>query len=310
MARFRQDYGATGTVFNVHQMAVLDDLGMHAAAATHLPQTVTILATCINRDAQREAVVDFLEDRLATCDCRRPALIVMHGCDAELHRAFVLRWERLDLPDLLPPGETCDPIGRVRWPESSSRLDSILRSLNEPFRLRRLAPRAELEAKLRELPHSICFSHHVDAARWDDGTAQLIELWIDFVRNDWPELPPGRLAVAFLCIELSAEASAASASAAARDYVQMLGRRFVSDPCLLITSELQPIRPTHVGDWVAEARRYLRDEWDETVIVDAPRRLFATGQQARPLAELFHDLLDLLREAYRPVRGARPIFTD
>ena len=308
MATFRQDYRATETVYNVHQMAVLDDLGLHAAAATHLPQKVTIVATLINRDPQYEALIGFLEERLASTECRRPALIVMQGRDAELHRAFVLRCEQLDLPELLGSGETCDPIGRVRWPESSSRLDSILRSLNEPFRLRRLAPRAELEAKLRELPQSVCFSHHVDAARWDEGTARLIDQWIDFVRNDWPELPPGRLAVAFLCIELPAEASVASA--AARDYVQALSRRYAADPCVLITSELQPIRPKHIGDWIADARRHLGDEWDETVIVDAPRRLFAEGQQARPLAELFHDLLELLREAYRPVRGVRPIFKE
>lgn len=308
MSIFGQDYGPTERVYNVHQMAVLDEFGMHAAAATHLPPKVTIVATLINRDPQYEALIEFLVHRLSNPTCRHPALIVMHGCDAELHRAFVLRCERLDLPELLGPGEMCEPIGRVRWPECAQRLESILRSLNEPFRLRRLAPRAELEAKLRELPHSVCFSHHVDAARWDDGTAQLIDQWIAFVRNEWPELTPGRLAVAFLCIELPAQSSLPSDSA--RAYVAALAQRFRADPCVLITSELRPIRPKHVGDWVAEARRHLGDEWDETVIINAPHRLFPQGQPERPLAELFHDLLELLREAYRPVGGGRPIFTE
>ena len=309
MATFEQDYGPTRAVYNVNgNMAVLDDLGLHAAAATHLPPKVTIVATLIDRDPQYEALITFLQDRLVATECRRPVLIVMHGCDAELHRAFVLRCERLDLPELLGAGETCDPIGRVRWPESAPHLDSILRSLNEPFRLRRLAPRFELEVWLRELPQSICFSHHIDAARWDDATAHLVDQWIDFVRNDWPPLPPGRLAVAFLCIELPPAASFPSDKA--RAYVAALAQRLAADRCVLVTSELKPIRPKHVGDWIADARRHLGDELDDTVILDAQRRLFAPGQQERPLAELFHDLLELLREAYRPIRGMRPMFTE
>jgi hypothetical protein len=49
-------------------------------------------------------------------------------------------------------------------PPNRSRLESVLRSLNEPFHLPRRAGRTELEARLRTMLQSGYFSQHVDAS--------------------------------------------------------------------------------------------------------------------------------------------------
>jgi hypothetical protein len=308
MSGMTQDYTNTGTVINANQLYLADELGLSSTAARRLPPKVTLVATMIDRDPQYEPCIDFLQTRLANVACGRPSLIVLHGSDAELHRAFVLRCERLDLRELLGNAEVYIPFGRVKWPQGGSRLESVLRSLNPSFRLPRLAGRAELEAKFRGLAHSVCFSHHVDASGWEPATAELIETWIKYFREDWPDLPPGRLVVAFLCIELPREET--DAAKAARAYIEDLRQRFTSDPIVLITKELQPIRKNHVSDWIADFRQYFGDEWDEVTVVDAPMRLFSQGQESRPLGDLFRDLLQLLHEAYRPALGAQPIFLN
>lgn len=308
MGDITQDFTNTRNVFNIARLSVADDLGLSISAARHLPQKVTLVATLIDRDRQYEPCIEFLQARLDNRACGRPSLIVLYGSDAELHRAFVLRCERLYLPELLDNVEVYIPFGRVRWPQGGSKVESVLRWLNSSFHLPRLAGRTELEAKFRGLNHSVCFSHHVEASNWEPATAELIETWIKYFREDWPDLPPGRVVVAFLCIELpTVETQPAKA---ARAYIEDLRQRYTSDPIVLITNELQPIRKIHVADWIAEARHYFGDEWDEVAVVDAPMRLFSQGQESRPLGDVFRDLLQLLHEAYRPALGAQPIFAE
>ena len=165
----------------------------------------------------------------------------------------------------------------------------------------------EIEAKFRALTHSVCFSQHVEATTWEPATAELIETWIKYFREDWPDLPPGRLAVAFLCIELPIVET--QSAKAARAYIEDLRQRCASDPIVLITNELQPIRKIHVADWVAEAWQYFGNEWDEVVVVMRPCSVFQ-GQELRPLGDLFSDLLQLLDDAYRPALGTQPIFAE
>jgi hypothetical protein len=39
---------------------------------------------------------------------------------------------------------------------------------------------AAIEEKLANLPQSICFSHHVGAASWNEDEQQLVLGWVDY----------------------------------------------------------------------------------------------------------------------------------
>jgi hypothetical protein len=128
-------------------------------------------------------------------------------------------------------------------------------------------------------------------------------------REDWPELPPGRLVVAFLCIVLPGEET--KPAKAARSYIEDLRQHYpLSDPCVLVTEELQPIKRLDVADWIDYARKSLGDKFDYVTIFDAHMRLFPRGQESRPLYDVYQELFVLLHRAYRPARGEQPMFAE
>jgi len=299
--RLKKDFEATKTGIDANSLRTADCYGLSGTAARHLPREITLIATSIDRKLQYGSVMDFLEGRLASSG--RPSLIVLHGSAAESHYAFVSRCES-DIQEIL--SEPYIPFGRCDWPANGSRLESVLRSLNEPlFHLSRRAGRIELEARLQGLGHSGSFSHHVDASGWEARTAELIDSWIQYCREEWPELPRGRLLVAFLCIELPAKNT--KQAKAARSFIEGLRKRYrAPDPCLLITEELQPIRRMDVADWISYARKIYGDKFNDVAILDAPMWLFPDGRESRPLEEIYQELFELLHMAYRPA----PIFAE
>lgn len=214
---------ATNTI-DANLLRTADDCGLSSTAARYLPPEVTLIATSIDRKPQFGRLKEFLLDRLESPG--RPSLIVLHGRAAELHQTFVRRCDSEMHAWLDELNERYLSFGKCDWPPNGSRLESVLRSLNEPFHLPRRAGRVDLEAKLRGLAHSVCFSHYVDASVWEPTTAQLIETWTKYCREDWPVLPPGRLVVAFLCIVLpGAESKPAKA---ARSYIEDLRQHLPS----------------------------------------------------------------------------------
>jgi hypothetical protein len=296
MAQFNQDYDQPiGRVINVSQ-----ELGIYAPLASRLSEHLHLAATLINRSGQYDRVYEVVEQHLKGGMIERPLLFVLQGHMSDLHRAFVLRIERIELApggllDEIGEESAYESLGRCSWPAARDYL-AMLRSLGEPLGLRPRAAQQEIEAAVSSKAASIGFSHHVGCARWSDSDTELLESWLGYLHASWPRARQPRLCIAFLCVEYAVKPTARTRKLQA--LINELSKGHDGPSAVHVLDPFDQIDNIHVGDWVASITRKYPNDFSPELLLAAESRLFRNSRPLR-LADVYGQLFELMWEAYR-----------
>jgi hypothetical protein len=211
---------------------------------------------------------------------------------ADLHRAFVLRLERVDLTAeglLHELGEDSiyESLGRCSWPAGRDHV-ALLRSLTPPLRLRAGADQEEIEAAICSKAGSFSFSHHVNCARWSSSDTELLGSWLGYLQGSWPRAPRPRLCIGFLCVEYAPKPTERTRQLKA--HINELGERRNEPSVVHVLDPFDQIDNIHVGDWAASISQMYPNDFSPALLAAAETKLFPPGSRRVRLADIYAKL--------------------
>jgi hypothetical protein len=300
-----QNYRApVGQVFNAERIEIHSELGIPLGFGRGISLKTELVLTFIDRYPQFEELAERLDvqpDR-----ARRGALlVVLPGCNRDLHGGFVLRCACKEFLEHYTDDTSWTYLKRLRWPQGARDVGAVLRTVGEPMGLPLTADPGEIESRIFSSPNHLCFSHLVDGEDWEIDRGSLITKWVEYFAGENLRGRAQRLIIAFLCVQLATERT--SACRALETFLDGLRARH-ADPAqaVLVTSPLRQIRQKDLEEWLGVAARYLEDELFEARLLEMPSQLF---KDERSL---------YLRDVHAAVRGAlarsladrdRPVFS-
>lgn len=273
-----------------------------AAMTAVTPKLCANWAKLLNREDQEIEIAQHLDRMRQKSGRLDPVLVVIPGCASDCHEDFVDRVGWYDLrPYCALPPRSADP----GWRAQAADVFHLLHGLREQLDFLAARDIAALEDRLREVRQSICFSFRVDSADWRTNGA-LVRDWVDYFCHQWPA--PVRddiVVVSFLCVELPERCGGLArlldklgqwkpGSLAA--YLGQLKARSASEPRLLVTSRLGPIRRKQVTDWIGKVRPHLPDPDQVDKLRDRCRGLFPQPNASRPFADVHREIRTILDE--------------
>jgi len=288
-------------VFNVDGVInVNQELGVHVPLASRLPERLHLAATLINRSREHERVCEVIENHLRGGRVETPLVFVLQGHMADLHRAFVLRLERVDfapgrLLHELGEDSAYDAFGRRSWPTGGDHV-AMLHSLTEPLGVRDRAAQQEIEAAICSKADSFGFSHHVNCARWSSSDTELLRSWVGYLHRSWPRARQPRLCIAFLCVEYATKPT--NRTRRLKALITELSERRDGSSVVHVLDPFDQIDNIHVGDWAASITRKYRGDFSPEVLAAAETRLFPRGSRPVRLADIYRQLFEVMYEAY------------
>jgi hypothetical protein len=261
-------------------------------------------AKLLNREPQETAIVQRLEAMRRTSGRFEPLLVVIPGCASACHEHFLERvgWHEL--------GDFVRESGPARyeqlvWRPTANDIFILLYDLRDRLEtLSDVRDIATLEARLRQVSQSICFSFSITDWEWRANRA-LVRAWIDYFCRSWPRPAEGHLVVAFLCVDVPETCGTLSSwlarlrpwipgSLAA--YLENLKALSEREPRLLVTPPLEPIRRKHVIDWIGRIRPLLPEPEQVDELRDVCRELFPEPDAPRPFLEVHREILGILHD--------------
>jgi hypothetical protein len=293
-------HGPIRTVLNIDHFS--GELAGFLPAGTKLTPRAWLAATLVDRQPQFEAIVDRI-DAMALSSGGGKLLIVVPGIRPDVHQSLVLRCGLAHFSENYDQENGWAYLGRVAWPRGAEGVLPILRKLGEALVFPKNARnQAAIEDEFAKLRQSVCFSHYLDAAWWNESEQRLVLDWVDYVCNGWPAPAVGRFVVAFLCLD-----SGADDHDPFEDLIVELRRRNKAGApgSILVTKPLDLICATDVDDWVSEVGRYLKLPSVEATLLSATDELFSTPHQRLRFAEVYKGLYRRLAA----VLAHGPIFT-
>ena len=293
-------HGPISTVLTIENFS--GELAGFLPAGTKLTPRAWLAATLVDRQAQFEAIVDRI-DAMAESSGGGKLLIVVPGIRPDVHQSLVLRCGLAHFDENYDQKNGWAYLGRVAWPRGAEGVMPILRKLGEALVFpKNVRNQAAIEDEFKKLPKSVCFSHHVSAASWDEQERRLVLDWVDYVCNRWPTPAVGRFVVAFLCLD-----SGAQDEDPFEDLIVELRQKNRPGEIgsILVTKRLDLICATDVDDWVSEVGRYLRLPTLEATLLGAADDLFSGPDQRLRFAEVYKKLYAKLAQVLSP----GPIFT-
>jgi hypothetical protein len=279
------------------------DLGEFAGLltkGTRLTERALLAATLLNRSSQFEAIVDRIES-MVDKNGGGKLLIVLRGLRTDIHQSLVLRCGRAHFGENYDQKNGWSYLGRMTWPRGAPSVQSILRKLAQELAFPpAMRSQAAIEAQLKKLPKSICFSHYLEADWWTESDESLVLDWVDYVSDTWPEPPRGRLVIGFLCLN-----SGTIANDRFNNLLEGFRQRAVVGRPILLTEPLDLIAASDVDDWVSEVGRFLKLSVIEGPLLNVANEIFSPTYQRLRLADVYTPLLQRLASAL----PSSPIFT-
>lgn len=268
-----QNYHAPiNTVVN---MDVSGDFAGLLSTGLKLTPRAWLAPTLVNREPQVEAIVRRIDAIKKKNGCGK-LLIVVPGTRPDLHQGLVLRCGLAHFVEYYDQSGW-DYLGRVPWPRKARAVLPILKKIGEALSFPKDArDQPTIEDKFTRLPKSVCFSHYLDAAWWNEHEQGLVLDWVDYLCNAWPVPALGRFVVAFLCLD-----SGASDQEPFKDLITELNKRNQGGETgsILITERLDLVCSADVDDWVSEVGRYLKLPAVEAMLLNIADELFSVPGQ-------------------------------
>jgi hypothetical protein len=296
------DQNYHGPINNVVNIDFTGELAGFLPAGTKLTPRAWLAPTLVDREPQFQAIVDHI-DAMVASNGGGKLLIVVPGTRPDFHQSLVLRCGLAHFGEYYDQENGWAYLGRVAWPRGAESVLPILRKLGEALTFPKNARnQAAIEDEFKKLPQSVCFSHHLSAAGWNDDEQRLVLDWVDYVCNGWPAPAVGRLVVAFLCLD-----SGAHDHDPFEDLIVELRRRNKAGAAgsILVTKRLDLICADDVDDWVSEVGRYLKLPSVEATLLGTSDDLFSVPDQRLRFAEVYKRLYQRLAD----VLGPGPTFT-
>jgi len=300
---YNQTYERVGSVYNANQI-IINGAPADGEDAV-IPERAILAATMLDRGPQASLMLD----RLAAAEPHdgQGVVAILQGCNADLHQAFVMRCARIDFAANLAGGPW-RYLQRLAWPEQGGSVASILRGVRDRLGLPKTLTQPQTEEEVAKIAANLCFAHFIDEAAWKADGGALVRAWVDYLSSNTLRPAPGFRLVAFLCVEENDPETKGGGflgklfgrrgGEAMSGWLEGLRER-PAHPHLIPLPPLDVIRPLHVGDWVAEAAAYLRDDDIEQQLFTLSGRVFGDVEDRR-FDYVFQVLQKELARALRP----------
>jgi inactive STAND len=292
-----QNYHAPiNTVVNVD---ISGELAGFFPGSVGLNPRAWLAPTLVDRQPQFEAILERIDSMVETTGGGK-LLVVVPGTRSDVHQSLVLRCGMAYFGEYYDQERGWNYLGRVAWPRGAQSVLPILKKIGQALALPKNARnQAAIEDKLANLQQSICFSHHLEAASWNEDEQELVLNWIDYICDKWPPPAPGRFVIAFLCLDSGIEPK--------DPFAGLIGKLQQARPVgpVLVTKRLDFIYANDVDDWVSEVARYLKLPSLEGLLLNAADDLFSQSRQGLRFSQVYKPLCERLAAILPP----GPIFT-
>jgi hypothetical protein len=280
-----------GPIENVVNIDFSGEFAGYLPSGIRLTQRAWLAPTLVDRQMQFEAIVDRM-DAMVNSSGGGKLLIVLRGIRPDFHQSLVLRCGVTHFGEYYDQENGWAYLGRLAWPRGAGAVLSVLRKLGEALAFPKTArSQAEIEGELAKLRKSVCFSHYIDAAWWNEREQRLVLDWVDYLCHGWPTPPAGRMVVAFLCLNSNIDGIDSFDSLVA----ELLRRgKAAESSSVLVTEPLDLITVGDVDDWVSEVGRYLKLPSIEAMLLPAADGLFSSQRESLRFADVYKGLCQML----------------
>jgi hypothetical protein len=274
-----------------------------------LAESVTLLANLVNRDEQWKPLETWLKKRLSASGPDGPLFVVLPGQANDLHRTFIYRCAKYEIPRLMKSRSWLIPGTQLAWPHGATTTGDLFAALANALSLSDDTAPVEIASNLKKRGCSVCVGFAVERSVWKVVARELLASWIMEMDSHLRPLPDGQCIIIFVSMVLTGKDPDPQRADILKICASMNSTASGSLN-LLVLPRMSQVQWLHVDDWISrceEAGRWmLKGMLDENILVAAPYDIFGEDDAlALPMAQIHKSLIEVLKRAYTPTQFAR-----
>lgn len=265
---------------------------------------VSELANLVDRDNEWRKLKKHLTTRTTG-----PLIVVLPGEENDLHRAFVRRCARYEIPRLLRVQSFLAPGTQLPWPSICEDLDQIYESIAQSLGIDPYNNPDEVWQHVKNSKIQMCFGISINHKLWNGGNNKHVGAFMRSISEYSRKVVPDSLVVVFLSIKLDGASSTPNMEEIQNCWASCgAGHQAFPQLDIISLDRMPQIEQSDIDNWVFACEIAINRlkidvsadmlTWVQTKMAEK----FADAQKSIPMTTAWSHIDALLREYYyRPV---------